>query len=231
MLNERRLLLALGAAGSGLAVAAFVSMASAHADPCSHGECTLVSGGNPTDVLYQGFRPVFTEWTDNQPTNVEVAGSDFAGGVSGSYNVSELDVATPYVDDVTYQFGNFTPAADNPGGIDSDGLAGAVMHDVVLGPGSKIVDGVTTYKFENVDVQFGNGDQVVITSDPGAWTNFNYSTPTESGDWIQFAGSSTPTMVYDTLPSPSFPTEVFNLAGYLPPDLWFPDFNSAIPNG
>ncbi len=230
MLIQRRLVLALGSAVGGLA-AAFFQTPFAHADVCDQGECTLVSGGEPTDVVYAGFRPLFEQWTDTQPTNVDVAGSPFVNGVSGSYDVSEEDTSTPYIDDVTYHFGDFTPAADNASGIDSDGLAGATVYDVALGPGGKTVDGATTYDFNILNVFLGDGNHIEIDSDPGAFTNYLYSTPTESGDWIQFAGSSTPTLLYDTLTTASFPSEAFNVTDYLPPDAWFPDFNSMFPAG
>ena len=32
------------------------------------------------------------------------------------------------IDNAAYQFGDFTPAVDNPSGIDSDGLAGELFH-------------------------------------------------------------------------------------------------------
>jgi hypothetical protein len=216
VLKQRRLVLALGSAAGGLAAAAFFQTPFAHADVCDLGDCTLVSGGSPTDVVYQGFRPIFEEWTDNQPTNVDVTGSPFAEGVSGSYDVSELDVSTPYVDDVTYHFGDFTAAADNPGGI---------------GPGAKTVDGATTFDSNILNVFLGDGNHVEIDTVPGEFTNYLYSTPTESGDWVEYAGSSTPTLLYDTLTNPSFPAEVFNVADYMPPDAWLPDFSSMFPPG
>src|SRR6476660_7862039 len=117
MLNQRRLLLAVGAAAGGLAAAAFIHTPFAHADACDLGDCTLVSGDKPTDVEYAGFRPLFEEWTDNQTTNVDVTDSSFVNGVSGSYDISEEDISTPYIDDVTYHYGDFTAAADNPSGI------------------------------------------------------------------------------------------------------------------
>ncbi len=233
MLNQRRLLLALGAAVGGLAAAAVVPMASANADACDNlGGCTLVSGGPPTDVVYSGFRPFFEEWTDNQPTNVDVAG--IPNDVSGSYDVSETDISTPYFDEVTYQFGNFTPAAGNTGDINSDGLSGATVYDMVFDPGGKTVDGATTYGLQNLNVFLGDGNHVEITTDPGVFTNFLYNTPTDSGDWIEYAGSSTPTLVYDTLNNPSFPTELFNAASSLvggTPDAWLPVFDSMFPAG
>jgi hypothetical protein len=231
MLKHRRLLLALGATAGGLAATALFQTPSAGADPCNLGDCSLVSGGSPTDVNYYGFRPLFEQWVDNQPTNVDVAGSSFAGGISGSYDVSENDISTPYLDEATYTFGNFTPAADNAGGIDTDGLAGATVYDMVLGPGGKTVDGATTYDLQDLNVFLANGDHVWIITDPGEFTDYIYSTPTDSGDWIQMAGASAPTLIYDTLTNPSFPTEVFNVADYLPPDAWFPDFFSMFPPG
>jgi hypothetical protein len=223
--------MALGAAAGGLAAAAFVPMAFAHADGCDLGDCTLVSGGSPTDVEYAGFRPFFEQWTDDQPTNVDVTDSSFVNGVSGSYDVSERDISTPYVDDVTYHYGDFTVAADNASGIDSDGLAGATVYDVTLGPGAKTVDGVTAYDLNVLNVFLADGNHIEIDTVPGDYTNFLYSTPTESGDWIEAWGSSTPTLVYDTLTTSQFPSEAFNVVDYLPPDAWFPDFSSMLPPG
>ena len=231
MLKRRRLLLALGAAAGGLAATAFLHTPLASADPCSLGECDLVSGGKPTDVEYYGFRPLFEQWVDNQPTNVEVADSPFAGGISGSYDVSENDISTPYLDEATYVYGDFTPSADNAAGIDSGGLAGAKVYDMVLDPGGKEVDGATTYGLQDLNVFLSNGDHVWIITDPGQFTDYIYATPTESGNWIQDAGAAAPTLIYDTLTNPAFPTEIFNVADYLPPDEWFPDFFSMFPPG
>jgi len=231
MLKQRRLLLALGATAGGLAATAFLHTPLANADPCSLGDCTLVSGGEPTDVQYYGFRPLFEQWADNQPTNVDVAGSSFVNGISGSYDVTENDISTPDFDNVSYIFGDFTPAAGNASGIDSDGLAGASVYDMVFGPGGQTVDGATTYDLQNLNVFLADGDHLMVTTDPGQWTNYLFNTATESGDWIQYAGSSSPTLIYDTLTNPSFPTEVFNLADYFPPDDWFPDFFSTFPPG
>jgi hypothetical protein len=231
MLKPRRVAMALIASAGGIASTAFLYTTVATADDCTKGECTLVSGGEPTDVQYYGFRPLFEQWVDNQPTNVDVAGSSFAGGISGSYDVSENDISTPYLDEATYDFGAFTPAADNASGIDSGGLAGATVYDMVLGPGGKTVDGATTYDVQDLNVFLANGDHVWIITDPGQFTDYIYSTPTDSGDWIQFAGSSAPTLIYDTLTNPAFPTEIFNPADYLPPDAWLPDFFSMFPPG
>lgn len=231
MSKQRRLLLALGASAGGLAATAFLQLPLANADSCSAGECSLLSGGHATDVNYYGFRPLFEQWADNQPTNVDVADSSFTNGISGSYDVTENDISTPTLDNVSYLFGDFTPAADNASGIDSDGLAGAKIYDMVYGPGGKTVDGATTYDMQDLNVFLADGDHVMITTDPGEWTNYLYNTATESEDWIQYAGSSSPTLIYDTLPNPAFPTEIFDVAGYFPPDEWFPDFLSMFPPG
>ena len=69
MSKQRRLLPVLAAAAGGLAAAAFLPVALAHADDCSLFECTLVSGGNPTDVCIKGSGRVSrTGRTPNRPT-------------------------------------------------------------------------------------------------------------------------------------------------------------------
>jgi hypothetical protein len=228
--NQRRLLLAIGAAAGGIAAAAAVPMALAHADTCDLAEC-LVSGGHPTDVVYSGIRPLFEDWKDDQPTNVVVSNSAFTDGISGSYNVSEQDYSTALMDNAIYHFGSFTAAADNPTGIDSGGLAGASVYDFTIGPGGKVVDGTTMYDFNNFNVVLANGDHIEIDSIPGKFTNFLYVTPTGSGDWIEPWGSTTPHLVWDALTTSQFPAEVFNVANYLPPDVWFPDISSMFPPG
>ena len=52
-----------------------------------------------------------------------------------------------------------------------------------------------------------------------------------SGDWIETWGSTTPKLVFDGLTSAQFPSEVFNIANYLPPDDWFPVITSMFPPG
>jgi ABC-type glycerol-3-phosphate transport system substrate-binding protein len=90
MFKQRLLLLAMVAAAGGNAAAATVPMAFARADDGASdaGSLTLVSAGPevPYTALgpdgYVGFQPLFTEWQQYQPTNVEVAGSTV-----GSYDV------------------------------------------------------------------------------------------------------------------------------------------------
>lgn len=230
-MKERRLLLTIGASVGGIAAAAFLPMAFAHADVCDLGDCTLVSGGNPTDVVYQGIRPLLDDWKDNQLTNVVVSNSTFTDGISGSYDISEQDFQSSLMDNAIYHFGDFTAAADNPTGIDSGGLAGASVYDFTIGPGGKVVDGTTTYDLNDFNVFLANGDHIEIDTVPGEYTNFLEVTANGSGDWMQYAGSSTPSLLWDSLTTSQFPTEVFNLANYLPPDAWFPDIYSMFPPG
>lgn len=223
----RHQLLALSVFCGGLAAAALVPMAVAHADDCSLGDCTLISGGDPTDAAYAGFRPWATEWTSNQPVNVDVTenGTSF---VSGSYNVAEQDFASPLWDEDEYQYSTFLPAAGNTTGIDSDGLSGASINDLAYGPGQGLTAAGPTYLFNNLDVQYANGMQVEVTTETNEITNVFAGTSTESGDWLLLPGDSTPVLLWDSLPSPSIP-DVANLLSLFPPDLWGPDWATAFP--
>jgi hypothetical protein len=234
MLKNRRLMMALGAAVGGLAATAFLQVPLANAipggDACSLGECQLLSGGPESPENYYGFRPLFEQWVGDQPINVTV-GTGANSTIEGSYNVAENDISTPYLDEATYQFGNFTAdAANNPTGTDGD-LAGATVYDMVLGPGGKTVDGATTFEIQDFNVFLANGDHVWIIDDPGVFSEYISSTPTDSGVWYTLGDSTTPTLLYDTLTNPSFPTEVFTEGNYLPYDYWLPVFDSMFPPG
>ena len=228
MLNRRRHLLALGVFSGGLAAAALVPMAVVHADDCSLGDCTLVSGGDPSDAVYAGFRPIATEWTSNQPVNVEVTenGTSF---VSGSYNVNEQDFASSVWDEDSYHYSNFLPAADNTAGTDSLGLSGASVNDLAYGPGQGLTSaGDPTYLVNNLDVQYASGLQIEVTTETGKLTNVFEGTSTGSGDWLIMPGDSTPILLWDSLPTPSMP-DVSGVFSTLPPDLWGPDWATAFP--
>jgi hypothetical protein len=217
----------------GLAAAALVPMgpmAVAHADDCSLGDCTLISGGDPTDASYEGFRPLATQWDSNQPVNVEVTDGT-SSFVSGSYDVTEKDFASPLLDQNSYQYGNFLPAADNTAGTNSDGLSGATVDDIAYGPGQGLTSsGDPTYLFNNLDVQYADGHQIEVTTDTGQFTNVFDGTSTESGDWLVLPGDSTPIVLWDSLPTPSMP-DVSDIFSVLPPDLWGPDWATAFPSG
>ncbi|MDT5320023.1 MAG: hypothetical protein QOD88_2545, partial [Mycobacterium sp.] len=102
MSKHLRLLPLLAATAGGLAAAALIPLALAHADD----GLTLVSAGPevPYTALgvdgYVGFQPFFTEWQQYQPTNVEIGGTTV-----GSYDVFESDYATPWTDESVYNFG------------------------------------------------------------------------------------------------------------------------------
>jgi hypothetical protein len=225
----RHHLLALSVFCGGFAAAALVPMAVAHADDCSLGDCTLISGGDPTDAAYAGFRPWATEWTSNQPVNIDVTenGTSF---VSGSYNVAEQDFASPLWDWDQYKYSNFLPAADNTTGIDSDGLSGATITDLAYGPGQGLTAAGPTYLDNFLDVQYANGMQTEVTTATNEITNVWAGNSTESGDWLLLPGDSTPILLWDSLPSPSMP-DVADLLSLLPPDLWAPDWATAFPPG
>jgi hypothetical protein len=135
------------------------------------------------------------------------------------------------MDNAIYHFGDFTAAADHPGGIDSGGLAGAAVYDFTIGPGGKVVDGTTTYDLNDFNVFLANGDHIEIDTVPGEYTNFLDVTSSGSGDWLESWGPTTPTLVYDSLATSQFPSEAFNLADYLSPDDWFPVVTEMFPPG
>lgn len=231
MSKQRRLLPVLAAAAGGLAAAAFLPVALAHADDCSLFECTLVSGGNPTDVLYQGIRPRFSNWTDTQPTNVEVTQGD-TSFVSGSYDVKEEDYESSRIDHAEYHFGDFTPSADNTTGIDSDNLAGAKVNDVWRGPFGTNPQGDPTFHSNTLQVFYADHAHTEIQTVPGDYTKFLVGDGHATGEWILYAGQTTPTEVWDSLPSSQFPSEYIDtlLQNVLPPDSWFPFPNSDLGN-
>jgi hypothetical protein len=93
------------------------------------------------------------------------------------------------------------------------------------------VDGTTMYDLNDFNVFLANGDHIEIDTVPGQYTNLLEVTPNGSGDWIETWGSTTPHLVWDSLTTSQFPSEVFNLADYLPPDAWFPDIYEMFPVG
>ncbi len=142
------------------AAAALVPLALAHADDevTDAGSLALVSAGPdvPNTALgpdgYVGFQPFFTEWQQDQPTNVEVDGSTV-----GSYDVSETDYASPFTDESIYDFG-----AATSGGTDPGGLADATVTDFALDPSfnagtEQEPPSDVTAALDNINVMFGNG--------------------------------------------------------------------------
>lgn len=232
MSKQRRLLPVLAGAAGGLAAAAFLPMALAQADDCDLGECTLVSGGDPTDVVYKGFRPILSNWRDVQPTNVEVTQNDGTSFVSGSYQVKEEDFESKHIDHAEYHFGNFTPSADNPTGVDSDNLAGATVNDVWRGPFGTDANGDPTYHSNTLSVFYADGAHTQITTVPGDYTKFLIGDGHATGEWILYAGQTTPKEIWDSLPSSQFPSEYIDtlLQNVMPPDEWFPFPNSDLGN-
>jgi hypothetical protein len=206
----------LGAA----AAAALIPLALAHADD----EVTLVPAGPevPNTALgpdgYEGFQPYFTEWQQTQPVYVEVNGSTV-----GSYDVSELDRATPYTDQSVYDFG-----AATSGGTDPGGLAGATVTDFAYEPSfnaatEHMPPPDVTAALDNIYVTFANGgEEDVLTT---AWGTDYYVDAPASGSafWFEAAGSTVPTELFSNLPDTSAAlAAVEGISSLLPPDVWFP---------
>ena len=225
MLNQPRLLSMLAAATGGLAAALFLPLAVAYADDCDHGECTLISGGHPTDVTYSGFRPFIAHWGDNQPVSVEVTQADGTSYISGSYIVSEQDYESRLNDHAVYNYGAFTPNTEtNPTGIDSEGLAGAKVNDYWHGPFGTDAAGDTTFSINKLQVYYADGAHAKVITVPGDHTTFFYNDGHEGGAWVLDAGQTTPHMLWDSLHSSEFPSTYFSdlLQNVMPPDEWFP---------
>jgi hypothetical protein len=212
----------LGAA----AAAALVPLALAHADDgvTDAGSLTLVSAGPevPNTALgpdgYVGFQPFFTEWQQDQPTNVEVDGSTV-----GSYDVSETDDASPFTDESVYDFG-----APTSGGTDPGGLADATVTDFALNPSfnagtEQAPPPDVTAPLDNLSVTFGNGvEEDVLTTASG--TNYWVDDPgVGSADWFAAPGSTDPSLLFSALSDTSAAlAAVQDLPNLLPPDVWFP---------
>jgi hypothetical protein len=230
MATKHVLVLALGATVGGLAAAALLPIAVASADDCSVGDCTLVSAGAPIDPVYEGFRPIATQWTSTQPVEVQVAqpgGGDF---ISGTYNVSEQDFTSPFVDQGTYQYGDFTTAATNVSGSDSMGLSGVTVNDLVIGPGAGVdAAGNPTAEFTNMMVNYPSGTELEVTDYTGHFLNVFESSATGSGDWVQLPGQAGYTLLWDSLSTPSMPDLADLSTIVFPPDSWGPDLASAFP--
>jgi hypothetical protein len=229
MANKDVLVLGLAVTVGGLAAAALLPMAVAAADDCALGDCSLVSGGAPTNEWYGGIRPFFADWKQNQLVDVDVT-KDGVTSVAGTYNVAEQDYASPQLDLSEYQYGTFTPAG-TASGVDTDGLSGAQVYDLTLGPGT-VVDGQTLYQMNDLNVVYGNGDQTEILTIPGHYTDYMIVGPDGgSADWIQYWGSSTVQTMWDSIGTPTFPAALLHdlPANVLPPDVWFPDITSAVP--
>jgi hypothetical protein len=222
MLNHRRLLLAVAA---GATVAALSPGALAYADDgFSDDGLTLTSAGAhvPYTTLgpdgYVGFQPLFTEWQQYQPTNVEIGGTTV-----GSYDVFETDYATPWSDESIYNFGSATS-----GGTDPGGLAGATVTDSAFFPSFNAAteqrppDDVTA-ALHDIHAVLGNGEvDNLLTTASG--TYYSVDDPgVGSALWFEAPGSSDASLIWSGLADTSAAlANVENLSSLLPPDGWYP---------
>jgi hypothetical protein len=223
-MEHRRLLLAMGAAVGGIAAAAVVPIALAHADD----GLTLVSAGPevPYTALgvdgYVGFQPLFTEWQQYQPTNVEIGGTPV-----GSYDVFESDYATPWSDESVYNFGAATNAVTS-GGTDPGGLAGATVTDSAFYPSfnaatEQFPPADVTAAFHDLNVTFGNGEvENLLSTASGTYLSVD-DTGVGSALWFEAPGSTDASLIWSGLADTSAAlAAVENLSSLLPPDVWFP---------
>ena len=224
-MEQRRLLLAIGAAARGLAAAAVVPIALAHADDGVSGDdLALVSAGPhvPDTALgpdgYVGFQPLFTEWQQDQPTNVEIGGTTV-----GSYDVFETDYATRWTDESVYDFG-----AATSGGTDPGGLAGATVTDSAYDPSFNAATeqrppADVTAALHDLHVVFGNGvEDNVLTTASG--TYYSVDDPgVGSALWFEAPASTDASLIWSGLADTSAAlAAVEDLSSLLPPDVWFP---------
>jgi hypothetical protein len=210
----------------GAVVAALVPMAWAHADdliPDLNG-LSLVSAGHdvPNTALgpdgYVGFQPYFTEWQQDQPTDVEINGS-----TAGSYDVSETDYATPWTDESNYDFGTATS-----GGTDPGGLAGATVTDFALYPSFNAASEErppldVTADLHDLHAVFADGVQDnILTTGLGSFLSED-APGIGSALWFEAPGSTDPTELFSALPDTSAALSALeDLSSLLPPDVWFP---------
>jgi hypothetical protein len=225
-MEHRRLLLAIGVAASGIAAAAVVPIAFAHADDGASdaGSLALVSAGPyvPYTALgpdgYVGFQPYFTEWQQYQPTNVEVDGTTV-----GSYDVFESDYASPWTDESVYHFGAATSGGSDPGG-----LAGATVTDSAFYPSFNAATeqwppADVTAALHDINVTFGNGEvENLLTTASGTYYSFD-DPGVGSALWFEASGSTDASLMWSGLADTSAAlAAVENLASLLPPDVWYP---------
>jgi hypothetical protein len=220
VIEHRRLLLAIGAAAGGLAAAALIPLALAHADD----GLTLVGAGPevPYTALgvdgYVGFQPFFTEWQQYQPTNVEIGGTTV-----GSYDVFESDYASPWTDESVYNFG-----AATSGGTDPGGLAGATVTDSAFYPSFNAATeqwppADVTAALHDLHVTLGNGEvDNLLTMASG--TYYSVDDPgVGSALWFEAPGSTDASLIWSGLADTSAAlAAVENLSSLLPPDVWYP---------
>ncbi len=222
MSKQRRLLLAAAAAA---AVAALSPGALAHADDgAGYDGLTLVSGGPhvPYTALgpdgYVGFQPLFTEWQQYQPTNVEIGGTTV-----GSYDVFESDYATPWSDESLYNFGAATSGGGDPGG-----LAGATVTDSAFYPSfnaatEQFPPADVTALLHDINVTLGSGEvENLLTTASGTYLSLD-DPGIGSALWFEAPGSTDASLIWSGLADTSAAlAAIENLPSLLPPDVWFP---------
>ncbi len=167
---------------------------------------------------YVGFQPLFTEWQQYQPTNVEIGGTTV-----GTYDVFETDYATPWSDESIYNFGSATS-----GGTDPGGLAGATVTDSAFYPSFNAATeqwppADVTAALHDINAVLGNGEvDNLLTTASG--TYYSVDDPgVGSALWFEAPGSSDASLIWSGLADTSAAlATVERLSSLLPPDGWYP---------
>ena len=168
---------------------------------------------------YVGFQPLFTEWQQYQPINVEIDGVP----TGGSYNVFETDYATPWSDESLYKFGDAVTGGSDPGG-----LANATVTDSAWLPSfnaatEQLPPADVTAAIHDINVVLGSG-QVDNLLNTALGTYLSVDEPgAGSALWFEAAGSTDASLLWSGLADTSAAlAAVENLTSVLPYDFWYP---------
>jgi len=199
---KARVLSLLGGAAAALFAGFVMPAALAHAGSVSNGPyetcdgavCLVMGDVNPATWTYSGFRPYFTDWKGDQAYNVEVLGAGGTTTDAGSYDIKVEDYWSQFMSSSSYQYGAFTPSADGAG-LDLGGfgdLTGTTIYRTTYGDFTQLTinDAAT-------------GANYWIVSTP-SYVNIQVSMDGASQDYIQYAGDSSPTFLWNSLYDSSF---------------------------
>lgn len=163
-------------------------------ETCDGAVCLVMGDVDPATWTYSGFRPYSTDWKGDQAYNVEVTGADGSTTNAGSYDIKVEDYWSQFMSSSTYQYGAFTPSAD---GTDLDlGSFGDLTGTSVY---------ITTYgNFHQVTINdAANGASYWVVTTP-SYVNTVVTMDGASQDYIQYAGASAPTFLWNSLDDSTF---------------------------
>lgn len=202
MSMRSRVLALLGGAAAALFAGFLVPAGLAHAgvpnngpyETCDGAVCLVMDDYKPDTWTYSGFRPYFTDWKGDQAYNVEVTGADGSTATAGSYDIKVEDYWSQWMSSSTYQYGTFSPSADGAGldpGAFGD-LTGTTIYSTTFGD------------YNQVSINdASNGASYWIVSTPN-YVNTVVSMDGASQGYIQYAGDSAPTFMWNSLDDSTF---------------------------